>query len=120
MASLRNRFVFPLDFWSGASFAQKRLQEGDVQVVFKRMKASGYKYVQKNIVKSYAARSAATTAQAAVRQKFTTAWANVATVLADPTQYATALSEFNAQFGQKGKWYTTLRGYVFAREYAKL
>ena len=46
---------------------------------------------------------------------FAQASAATKTVLADSTQKATATAEFKAQ-----KKYSTLRGYVFAREYAKL
>lgn len=120
MATLRNRFVFPLQVWRGAAFEQKRLQEGDVQVIFKQMRLSGYKFVQNVVVKSYSQRSQASASQLAARQRFTQAWQAVATVLADPTKAATAQAEFDAQFGKKGFYYFTLRGYVFAREYAKL
>ncbi|MCR4665373.1 MAG: hypothetical protein K5660_08420 [Paludibacteraceae bacterium] len=120
MSSLRNTFIFPLASWRGATFAQKRMLEGDVQVVFKRMRLSGYKFVQKTIVKSYDERSVATTNQSAARTKFATAWSNVRTVLSDPTTCATAEAEYKAQYGKKGKYYPTLRGYVFAREYALL
>jgi len=121
MSSLRNTFIFPLDAWRGATFAQKRMLEGDVQVVFKRMRLSGYKFVQKTIVKSYEERSAATANQSVIRTKFTTAWTRVRTVLSDPVALATAEAEYKAQYEQKkGKWYSTLRGYVFAREFALL
>lgn len=56
-----------------------------------------------------------TAAQTAQRAKFTTARANAATALADPTQRATYLAAFKAQ-----RKYKDFNGYVFAMEYAKL
>lgn len=115
MSSLRNRFIFPFDYWSGATFPQKRLNEGDTQVIFKRMRASGNKFTQKVIVKSYDERAIATPAQETSRSRFSTAWANTSTILASDTDRAAAQLEFEKQYR-----YSTLRGYVFAREYRKL
>ena len=115
MSSLSSRFVFPLAAWRGASFAQKRLNEGDIQVVFKEMRASGYKFVQKNLVKSYTVRSKASANQRAARTRFVNASSAVHAVLNDPELLATARTEFAKQYV-----YSTLRGYIFAREYAKL
>lgn len=47
------------------------------------------------------------------------ALSRVVSVMNDPTTRATAEEEYKAQYG-KGKYYPTLRGYVFAREYAQI
>lgn len=115
MASLRNRFVFPLDYWTGAAFRQKRLNAGDIQVVFKRLRSSGYKFTQNMVVKPYAERALATTEQSAIRTTFTAAWVAVRTVMSDPAQLALAEADFRKQYT-----YTTLRGFIFAREFRRL
>lgn len=56
-----------------------------------------------------------TAAQLAQREKFATARTNAKTALADSTQRATLLKAFKSQ-----KRYSTLWGYTFAQEYAKL
>ncbi len=56
-----------------------------------------------------------TAAQLAAQTKFTAACAAVNAVMSDPVQLATYRAAFKAQ-----KKYPTLRGYIFAQEYAKL
>ncbi len=57
----------------------------------------------------------ATAAQVAVRTKFTAAVAATNAAMADPVQSAAYLTAFKAQTK-----YATLRGYIFAQEYATL
>ena len=54
-------------------------------------------------------------AQQAVRKTFRTVRAQVDAILADPEQRATYEAKYKAQ-----KKYLSLRGYIFAQEYAKL
>ncbi len=115
MSSLSNRFIFPLRSWRGATFAQKRLHEGDIQVIMKEMRASGYKFVQKVEVKSYAARSAANEAQMLTRARFMEALSRTDTALSDPSELSTYQAKFLKQFR-----YPTLRGYIFADKYKAL
>lgn len=120
MATLKNRFIFPLAAWTGASFAQSRLREGDIQVVFKEMRASGYKFVQKNVVKSYEERSEASANQEIIRNKFSAASQATKAILADPVQRKAAEDEFEEYKERPEHKYTTLHGYVFGREFKKL
>lgn len=115
MASLRNRFVFPLDYWTGAAFRQKRLNPGDIQVIFKRLRSSGYKFVQNVEVKPYSERASATTDQSAVRELFIQAQVATDVIMRDSEQRAAAELGFKKQYT-----YSTLRGYVFAREFKRL
>ena len=54
-------------------------------------------------------------AQQAVRETFKTVRAQVDAIMADPEQRATYEAKYKAQ-----KKYLSLRGYIFAMEYAKL
>ncbi len=53
--------------------------------------------------------------QLAAQEKFKAAWAAVAAIMQDPEQIAANIAAFKAQ-----KKYPTLRGFLFAQEYAKL
>lgn len=56
-----------------------------------------------------------TEAQLAVQEKFKTAHANTQAAIDDPEQLAAYQTAYDAQ-----KKYSTLRGYIFAQEFAKL
>ncbi len=67
------------------------------------------------VLKNPVTNNPATENQQAAQAKLKTAAANAATALADPTQRAQYLVAWKSQ-----RKYKTLRGYVFALEYAKL
>ncbi len=80
-------------------------------ITYMTRKDTGTKFVQHRHATVYDP----TPAQVAVNTKFASASAATAAVMSDPVQIAAMRDAFKAQ-----KKYKTLRGYVFAQEYAKL
>ncbi len=80
-------------------------------ITYMQRSDTGTKFVQHRHATMYNP----TAAQLAVNAKFASAIAAVQAAMADPVQIAAYISAFKAQ-----KKYKTLRGFVFAEEYAKL